>query len=68
MDVNGCLDAAWEKYQNELRIADDMVRKGNIEEDEIFSLRKMLCKFYEEDVERCYQEFEGRSTPGRNRR
>lgn len=67
MDINKCLDAALEQYLKELRYIEDMVKQGEVGEDEIETMRKVVYGFYEVEVENCYQTYEGRSTPGRKK-
>lgn len=68
VDINKCLDDALNAYLEELRQIDDMLETGEVEYDEIRTMQRMAYKFYDENVERCYQEFEGRSTPGRSKK
>ena len=68
MDVNKCLDDAWSGYQDELQTIQDMGQTGEVGEDETWRMKKIAFDIYSENVERCYQEFEGRSTPGRGRK
>ncbi len=67
MDINKCLDTALNQYLKELEYIRDMVETGDVDEDETETMRKVVYRFYEKKVNDCYQEFEGRSTPGTNK-